>query len=335
MRRQDRADLPQGVWEHSLKTAEWDTIEATCITALTEKSKDFQIACWLTEAWFNRYGLRGFERGTALLLEFVNRYWAEAHPRLRDDDVDFRVAPFVWLNESFSPQLRRLALTSSGEGPLDSCTVGDWEGALRLDRLRAKDSETYEKAEAAGKITLERFLESAGKTKKDFLRPRYELVVDTAAHLDALDTALDDHLGKNGPSLRLVKQLVGTAKTVLEDSVFPAAGLPLHEPTPAGDPVDAHDETIETSDEPSNSETATPLLEGGTVVIKSREQAYELLELAADYLQRVEPHSPTPYLVRRAVSWGEKTLLGVLQEFLQDPKQVEWIADVLGIPRQQ
>ena len=72
MRRQDRADLPQGVWEHSLKTADWEKIEATCVSALAEKSKDYQIAFWLTEAWFNRYGLEGFQRGIQLVHELVH-----------------------------------------------------------------------------------------------------------------------------------------------------------------------------------------------------------------------------------------------------------------------
>ena len=214
------------------------------------------------------------------------------------------------------------------------CTVGDWEGALRLDRLRAKDSETYEKAESAGKITLERFLESAAKSQKSFLRPRYDLVVATENSLMALDAALDELLGKHGPSLRAVKQLIGTAKVVLEDSVFPAAGIPVTEVSALLEEAAPIAESPHNTDEPDVSPAESSLLEGGKVVIKSREQAYELLELAADYLQRVEPHSPTPYLVRRAVSWGDKSLLGVLQEFLEDPKQVEWISDVLGIQRQ-
>jgi type VI secretion system protein ImpA len=333
MRRQDRADLPQGVWEHSLKTAEWEKIEATCVSALAEKSKDYQIAFWLTEAWFNRYGLEGFQRGIQLVHELVQRYWDTAHPQIRDGDVDFRVAPFVWLNESFSPQLRRIALTSSNQDEAGMCTVGDWEGALRLDRLRAKDNETYEKAEAAGKVTLERFLESAAKSKKSFLRPRYDLVVATETCLAALDAALDERLGKQGPSLRAVKQLVGTAKVVLEDSVFPAAGIPVTEISATPEEEAPVAEAPDHTDEQDVSPTEPSMLEGGKVVIKSREQAYELLELAADYLQSVEPHSPTPYLVRRAVSWGDKSLIGVLQEFLEDPKQVEWIADVLGIQR--
>lgn len=48
----------------------------------------------------------------------------------------------------------------------------------------------------------------------------------------------------------------------------------------------------------------------------SREQAYASLSAIADYLMRTEPHSPAPWLVKRAVSWGGMTLAELLDELL-------------------
>ena len=39
---------------------------------------------------------------------------------------------------------------------------------------------------------------------------------------------------------------------------------------------------------------------------QGREDAYRQLRGIADYLARTEPHSPVPYLIYRAVEWGEK-----------------------------
>ena len=336
LRRQDRADLPQGVWEHSLKTADWAKIESVCTEALANKSKDLQIILWLAEAWYNRYGIKGFERGLTLLHNVTERFWETVHPQVRDGDVDFRTAPLVWLCETLTIQLRRMQLTNPTRGDMSACTLGDWESALKLERLRAKDPETFKKADESGKITLERFVESAGKTEGSFLAPRYDAVLAAIVRVDALDTYLDDKLGRDGPSFRALRNLLTTVKTVFEDTVFDAAGYKPGRTSPTEDVVIETQETLESDGDSGIQNTAGAHASisqsaGGEIVINSRAQAYELLEMAADYLQQVEPHSPTPYLVRRAVSWGDKSLVGVLEEFMHDPKQIEWLADVIGI----
>lgn len=53
--------------------------------------------------------------------------------------------------------------------------------------------------------------------------------------------------------------------------------------------------------------------------ISSRDEAYRMLEAVAGYLERTEPHSPVPLLVRRAISWGAMPLPQLLAELMQDP----------------
>ncbi|MCB1033146.1 MAG: type VI secretion system protein TssA, partial [Acidobacteria bacterium] len=66
--------------------------------------------------------------------------------------------------------------------------------------------------------------------------------------------------------------------------------------------------------------------------IRSRAEAYRRLSEAADYLARTEPHSPTPYLVRRAVSWGSMTVTELLKELLADKSDLTTVFKLLGIP---
>lgn len=63
--------------------------------------------------------------------------------------------------------------------------------------------------------------------------------------------------------------------------------------------------------------------------ISSREEAYQLLEMVADYLMRTEPHSPTPYLVRRAASWGSKSLMDLLDELIEESGDRKRLARLL------
>lgn len=65
--------------------------------------------------------------------------------------------------------------------------------------------------------------------------------------------------------------------------------------------------------------------------IRSREEAYRRLSEAADYLLRTEPHSPSPYLVMRAVTWGRMPLTDLLQELVQSEGDLVQLYTLLGM----
>ena len=50
---------------------------------------------------------------------------------------------------------------------------------------------------------------------------------------------------------------------------------------------------------------------------------------AAEYLLRTEPHSPTPYLVKRAVEWGSMSLFEVFQQIIRNEGEMQEIAGQL------
>ena len=63
----------------------------------------------------------------------------------------------------------------------------------------------------------------------------------------------------------------------------------------------------------------------------SRAEAYRLLELAAAYLEQTEPHSPTPYLIKRAITWGRLPLPELMQEVIQEEGDISRYFSLLGI----
>jgi len=69
----------------------------------------------------------------------------------------------------------------------------------------------------------------------------------------------------------------------------------------------------------------------GSGAIRSREEAYRRLSDAADYLLRTEPHSPTPYLVMRAVAWGRMPLNELLQELVNSEGDLKQLYTLLGM----
>jgi predicted component of type VI protein secretion system len=70
--------------------------------------------------------------------------------------------------------------------------------------------------------------------------------------------------------------------------------------------------------------------------IVSRADAYRRLTEAADYLLHTEPHSPVPYLVKRAIQWGNMSLAELLQEFIGNADDLVTVHRLLGMrPRDE
>ena len=49
----------------------------------------------------------------------------------------------------------------------------------------------------------------------------------------------------------------------------------------------------------------------------------------ADYLLLTEPHSPTPYLLKRAIAWGSMSLHEVFGEIIRDRNEMEELNKLL------
>src|SRR6516225_910593 len=58
-RRQDEAELSQGIYKTELKKADWPLVEKLCLEELETRSKDLQLATWLLEAWLHLGGFAG------------------------------------------------------------------------------------------------------------------------------------------------------------------------------------------------------------------------------------------------------------------------------------
>ena len=65
--------------------------------------------------------------------------------------------------------------------------------------------------------------------------------------------------------------------------------------------------------------------------IRNRADAYRRLSEAADFLLRTEPHSPTPYLVKRAVEWGNMSLPELLQQIVRSEGELDEIDRLLRL----
>jgi type VI secretion system ImpA family protein len=315
-RREDDPTLSQGIYKSSLKRADWATVEAICLEALTKRTKDLQIASWLLESWLHLYGFQGVTNGLQLLAGLCEEFWDHLYPSLEVDEIEGRVAPIEWVEQKLTLKLKQLPLTLPGEVSDESYSYLDWESACHFENLAMKDPRALQEALAKINPTVATFRAAVAETDSAFY---VELIEELSQAIDgcvAIEQVLEQRCGKDAPGLRQFKEALGAIQEIVSQD--------LH----------TRDEEIETfSEEVDTAETGEVDVElwssGGP--IRSRAEAYRRLSEAADYLLRTEPHSPTPYLVKRAVEWGSMSLPELLQQIVRNEGEMSEIDRLLRL----
>src|SRR5882672_11209238 len=91
-RRQDDA-LAQGDWQHERKMADYSVVATLSQDALATRTKDLQLAAWLTEAMLHTDGFSGLSQGLVLCTGLLGNFWDTLYPPIEDGDLELRAAP--------------------------------------------------------------------------------------------------------------------------------------------------------------------------------------------------------------------------------------------------
>src|SRR5262245_27096659 len=137
-------DAPQGEWATTLKTSDWPLVIKLAKDALANKSKDLQIAAWLTEALVNREGLAGLQAGLDVITGLLEQHWDHLYPEIDDGDLEMRAAPLQWVGLRLDDPVRSVPIDQNGH---DSFQFKD----ARLIPNEAAALESEEKAAAREK----------------------------------------------------------------------------------------------------------------------------------------------------------------------------------------
>lgn len=323
-RREDDPAQTQGIYKTELKKADWREVERICTEALATRSKDIQIAAWLTETWLHLYGFAGGRDGLRLLAELLGKYWPVLYPELNEGDAESRVGTFVWINEKLSVQLKRIPLTSPQSNDLLPYSFADWEMACYLEQLAERNQSAPPGTDASGQVNLTRFHASAMMTSTQSYLKLADELNGTAEACTALDNQLDEKFGRQSPGLERFKETLDIIQHLVADilSARPEeqAFSGAERETQLAAAAAGHDPGAEI---------------WNTQPIRSRAEAYWRLSEAAEYLLRTEPHSPTPYLVQRAVEWGSMSLFDLLQQIIRNEGEMQELNRLLRLTNKE
>src|SRR5690349_992553 len=129
-----RADdgLESGSWtKKDSKVADWPLVKELATTMLRNRTKDLQIAMWLTEANLKLHGFAGLRDSFRLIRELVHRYWDTGLYPVMEDGPEDRAAPFEWLNDKLVDSIAAVPITARSDQGRDYSFI-DLKEARRI-----------------------------------------------------------------------------------------------------------------------------------------------------------------------------------------------------------
>lgn len=294
------------------KFADWPGIESLCKELLIEKSKDLQIAARLIEALTKIYGFGGMRDGLHLSRLLCVLCWDRLHPEIEDPDEDreVRAGPFNWLDD---PIKSARFPTSVMMIPI---LFHDGKGYSYMDWKASQDGKSS--------ITPEMIEKAMLHTSREQVQLIYDDTTACLQETTLLTQALEKKMGSDAPALSMLRPAINDVRKLL-DQILQKKG-------PAPQTAAEMQAAAENGDGGGG---GVMVAGGGMMQMASRgvtrDDLYRQLSQMADMLAQMEPHSPVPYLIQKAVHFGSLPFPQLMRELVRDLTVLAEMNRELGI----
>ncbi len=302
-RRQD--DLgPQGEWQHDRKAADYRQVVDLAGKAIAERSKDLQLAIWLTEAALHREKFSGLQQGLELLRGLLEQYWDTLYPEIEDDDLEARSMALGWLNEE------RMILAIRVNTPITAGGLSffDYQESRRIGTEEDAKTDAQKAARAAaiaqGKPGAEDFDKDAASTPTAQYEAWVAALDGCLAAVASLGSLCDEKFGPDAPSFQglrtVLEEVRRTVNQILQKRPGHAPPPPLTQVAPEPEPYYPPDQDVAAAAAPPPAGKATIGLDPENI-----DEVAPRLSAVAKFLRAQDASSPAPYLMLRGYRWGE------------------------------
>ncbi|HUQ95331.1 MAG TPA: type VI secretion system protein TssA [Bryobacteraceae bacterium] len=308
------ARRPGGDWLSDAVAVDYSVVAKHCEDFLLKKTKDLQIAVWLTEAWLVKQGFSGFQNGLLLIKGMMEKFWDTLYPELEEDgDTGLRLAPIDWLGGYLDLAIKKVPLSKGGHNLIqykESQMVGPPDPEKQYEDPEWENKKkAYDVAVAEGKLTSDVFDAGFQKTPKDYYVQLTATVASVLESLDSLNTLCEEKFSSEPPSFSKIR-------VALEEIQITANSLLEQKRKLEPDPEDVTDEqTSEATDDETSEETAEETVTVARVKKKkklvggiepeSHEEAGDRVSAVANWLRAQDPQNPSSYSLLRGYRWGE------------------------------
>jgi type VI secretion system protein ImpA len=300
----------------------WRTIHTLARSALTERSKDLDVAAMLTEGLLRMHGLPGLTAGALLIHGLAERYWDVVFP-LPDEyeGIAGRVAGITGLSGAekeglLLPPLRRLVLFKRPDGS----PFAWWQYERSRELASIVDKARREQRIKAGSIPLEDMENEARAAGQKHFAALRRSIKDAAAAWAGMAAKLDELAGADGPSTGKVRDLL--------QEMLELVGK-FAPPEEAEAPVEEEAAAVETGEVQEGGAAGGPARRAPAA--RTREDVLRDLVEIAEYFRKTEPNSPLSYTLQDAVRRARLSWPELLAELVADEKARDSILNSLGI----
>ncbi|WP_338847054.1 type VI secretion system protein TssA [Massilia sp. W12] len=334
-RRQDDASLPMGAWEYDLKRADWGVVSSLSLQALRDESRDLQLLAWFLEAQLNQTGLAALAPCLVLLKDLCERFWQDLYPLAEDGDLEYRANVIRWIGEKLLPVLRLTPII--GLGRERQYNWADWEQAHRNEQLKASASKNNGAQHAPEGVSLLELNTSISSTGTEAFSHLQQMLSESLQAIEELNDCMDALFAEEAPGVSSMTTLLQQILSFVESELYKRGVRPQAQ-SAAATSQSASNASLPGAAAAVSVPSAAPQFTAApapAAEIKSRADAYARLAETAEFLMRLEPHSPVPYLVRRATEWGSLNTVELYQElFLRLGGQLN-IFEMLGLETEE
>lgn len=304
----ERANMTDETQQNPM--ALWHQLQQACLS-LSSVTKDIEIISWLTESLIRTDQLAGLNQGFELLIELFTQYPGHLQPQYDNEPTASIVQPLTYLN----------GLTKDGTliGPIGNIPITQSQQFDQYRQWQYHLAVTDKDQALSDKIKT-----SCEDTHDSFYSKLISDIKTSEQRFSTLTELLDNLYSKDSPPSSNIKNSLNRLHDSVKHLLGPryAAILNNSNAIPA---MLASDDSNQQMNQ-NNLTDKTPL---------NREKALLQLEQIAQFFSQTEPHSPAPYLLRRAIQWSHMDLQQLLSEIVSDDNSRHHIFELTGISATQ
>lgn len=308
-RTEDDESIPTGAWARTIKRADFSLVIKLAGEALANKSKDLQLAAWLSEAYVKKEGIGLIQPCLKLFQDLQEQFWDTLYPEIEDGDAGMRAVPIEWAANRIATVLRESPITRDGLNYYqykESRAIG-YEADAEYNEAKTAQRQ---QAITDGKPTAEDFDKSFSSTPKSWYVQMEAAFHSSLETMEELQIFCEQKYGDDGPGfskLRTSLEEVGQVVTgLLNDKrkTEPDAPSPeevVEEPEPEPEVVAEAESVVEAAPAAARPKA------GKTQSLEpvDREDAFTRVQACVKFLQQDNPASPVAYLLQVALRFGE------------------------------
>ncbi len=298
--------LQDDAWGYETRQADWMRVSTLCQEVLEKQSKDLQIACWLTQAQGELYGLEGMSGGITLLAHLLETFWPVLYPRLDDTETnsaDARLGRLSWLDKQLVKQLDNLTLTDDGK-----LSLAVWQRVQYFEQHVAVNSELRSALISDGYFGIAECDGSIRTTSAEQLNQLLMRAEQVSKALAELQKIMVELLPDAGNSMSASTQRLQDLMALIER---------FREMVTPEFTQEYRNEEI-TAGENAPNDINMAFLTEGRAHHEMRAIAIRQLINIANYFRQNEPTSPVPYLIERAARWANMGMAEWLEEMMSE-----------------